>query len=170
MKYLFVDDMPNYVSIHRKALGKAGHVVVSARDLDFAWDLIEKESLTGSPFDMVLIDLGMDRKDPAFEQEDRELRGILQSRGYGDLPISGQSLGLRLWRKRKTLWQRYCYITNHSILWVDNADGQDPEFGGKLWETVDNILLLDKSDLWLGNIEKKLQVVGKIWENEGWLN
>ncbi|VFM96025.1 MAG: Response regulator receiver domain-containing protein [Candidatus Kentron sp. G] len=168
-KYLFVDDQPNYLKRHRDTLREAGYEVEMARDLGAAWERIEQERETGNPFDLVLIDLALDRKVPEFKKEDEELRDALLSQGHGDVPISGQALGLRLWRLRRELQQRYCYVTNYSALWVESLDKQNPEFGAKALEKLENILLLDKRQLWLENVEEKFQRAYQMWEDERWL-
>nr|VFJ71447.1 MAG: Response regulator receiver domain-containing protein [Candidatus Kentron sp. FW] len=169
MKYLFVDDQPNYLNPHKKILKNAGHEVTTTRDLDAAWAWIEKERKADQPFDLVLIDLGLDRKVSEFKKEDEELREDLLSRGHGDIPISGQVLGLRLWRRRKELQQRYCYVTNYSYLWVEKFDEQNPEFGGKGLEVLKDTLMLNKSELWSDNVEEKFQRAHQKWQEEGWL-
>ena len=168
MKYLFVDDMPKYLKIHVNALRDAGHVVEIACDLSTAWKWIGDERKTDNPFDLVLIDLGLDRKVMEFKKEDEELRDALLSKGYGDLPISGQALGLRLWRRRNALQQPYCYFTNHLQLWLENFDKEDPEFGGETLEGLRD-LMLDKSDLWPGNIKEKFWRARQVWKDEQWL-
>nr|VFK53931.1 MAG: hypothetical protein BECKTUN1418F_GA0071002_10335 [Candidatus Kentron sp. TUN]VFK55853.1 MAG: hypothetical protein BECKTUN1418E_GA0071001_10345 [Candidatus Kentron sp. TUN]VFK58290.1 MAG: hypothetical protein BECKTUN1418D_GA0071000_10796 [Candidatus Kentron sp. TUN] len=161
MKYLFVDDQPNYLDTHQDTLKDAGHEVEVVRDIGDAWSRIEKERENGTPFELVIIDLGLDREIPEFESENRELRKDFRAR-------SGQALGLRLWRRRKELKQRYCYLTNNPWILVE-ADGGDSEFGGKTQEELDSILVLDKSGVWPKDIEGKLQRAYEKWQEEGWL-
>jgi hypothetical protein len=166
MNYLFIDDMPEYLKIHVRTLRKAGHAVETARDVGAGWSWIIR-SKTEHPFDMVIIDLALDRKIREFDREYEEMSNVLGSRGYGELRMSGQALGLRLWRRRKEIHQRYCYVTNHPQLWLDNINGADPEFGGETTGMLSD-LVLDKPDLWRGNIEEKLQNAYNTWEKRQW--
>lgn len=167
MKYLFIDDMPEYLKSHTRTLRRAGHTVEVARDIGTGWARITRNR-TDNNFDLMIIDLALDRDIREFDPEHQEMKENLQAQGYGDLPISGQALGLRLWHQRKARQQRYCYLSNHPQLWLSNLDGEDPEFGG---ETPKNLpdLLLDKSDLWARNVEEKLQIAHGIWDRKGWL-
>nr|VFJ43917.1 MAG: hypothetical protein BECKFM1743A_GA0114220_100126 [Candidatus Kentron sp. FM]VFJ44253.1 MAG: hypothetical protein BECKFM1743C_GA0114222_100099 [Candidatus Kentron sp. FM]VFK06156.1 MAG: hypothetical protein BECKFM1743B_GA0114221_1001111 [Candidatus Kentron sp. FM] len=167
-KYLFVDDMPKYLDIQIQALREAGHRVEIASDLGVAWMWIEGERKADNPFDLVLADLLLARKTGEFGREDQQLRDGLRSKGYGDIPESGQALGL--WRRRHEMRQPYCYVANFSWLWVENVDKQDPEFGGKTVEEPDDILMLNKSRLWPDNIEGKLLRARQAWEDEQWLS
>nr|VFJ43919.1 MAG: Response regulator receiver domain-containing protein [Candidatus Kentron sp. FM]VFJ44263.1 MAG: Response regulator receiver domain-containing protein [Candidatus Kentron sp. FM]VFK06154.1 MAG: Response regulator receiver domain-containing protein [Candidatus Kentron sp. FM] len=162
MKYLFVDDQPNYLRVHKDTLREAGHEVEIARDLDVAWKRIEEERKAASPFDLVLIDLGLDRKILEFEQEDEELR----KKAFA--ARSGQALGLRLWRRRRELQQRYCYVTNNPWI-LGELEGEDPELGAKASKELNDTLVLDKSKLGPENVEEKFQRAYRIWEDEQWL-
>nr|VFJ61901.1 MAG: hypothetical protein BECKFW1821B_GA0114236_106815 [Candidatus Kentron sp. FW] len=162
MKYLFVDDQPNYLDPHEEVLIDAGHEVEMALDIGVAWKRIEEERKNGNPFDLVLIDLGLDREIPGFENENKELREAFRA------PRSGQALGLRLWRRRKDLQQRYCYLSNNPWILAE-IDKKDPEFAGKTLEELDDILVLDKSKVWPDNVEGKFQRAHQKWQEEGWL-
>ncbi|MBT8420425.1 MAG: hypothetical protein KJO08_06140 [Gammaproteobacteria bacterium] len=166
MKYLFIDDMPEYLKTHVRTLRKAEHTVELARDIGIGWAKIRTQST--EPFDLAIIDLAMDREIREFDREHEEMGDTLRLHGYGDLPRSGQALGLRLWRLRKEIHQRYCYITNHPQLWLDNLGKGDPEFEGKTLDLLRDVVL-DKSDLWSGNIEEKFRVAHQVWEDQHWI-
>nr|VFJ43918.1 MAG: hypothetical protein BECKFM1743A_GA0114220_100127 [Candidatus Kentron sp. FM]VFJ44258.1 MAG: hypothetical protein BECKFM1743C_GA0114222_1000910 [Candidatus Kentron sp. FM]VFK06155.1 MAG: hypothetical protein BECKFM1743B_GA0114221_1001110 [Candidatus Kentron sp. FM] len=163
-RYLFIDDIPQYLRIYLKILRNAGHSVEIIDNIGAGWTRIECDG----PFHLVLIDLGLDRKIREFDREYEEIIDTLRAQGYGSLPISGQVLGLRLWRRRKEMQQRYCYLTNHPQLWLANLNPDDPEFGGEKPEILRD-MVLDKSDLWSRNIEEKFQRAHQVWEDEQWL-
>nr|VFJ56950.1 MAG: hypothetical protein BECKDK2373B_GA0170837_106212 [Candidatus Kentron sp. DK]VFJ59047.1 MAG: hypothetical protein BECKDK2373C_GA0170839_106912 [Candidatus Kentron sp. DK] len=169
MKYLLIDDMPSYLKSHKRTLESAGHTAELARDVGTGWISIKNGVDMGDPFDLVLIDLALDREIPEFNREYKEMKDVLHSQGYGDLPISGQALGLRLWRMREEIRQRYCYITNHPQLWLDNLNREDPEFGGEKLEELQQEVVLDKSDLWSRNIQEKLHIAHQVWMDKQWI-
>jgi len=120
MKYLIIDDMPEHLKLPVRTLRKIGHQVTTARDLDVGWQLIRDEHK--EPFNLVILDLVLDTRSREFAWEQSIIRGALSPLGYGDLPTSGQAMGLRLWRRRKELQQRYCYLTNIPRLWIPKLD------------------------------------------------
>nr|VFK64291.1 MAG: Response regulator receiver domain-containing protein [Candidatus Kentron sp. UNK]VFK71054.1 MAG: Response regulator receiver domain-containing protein [Candidatus Kentron sp. UNK] len=135
MKYLIVDDIPESLSLLIRTLRQAGHYVTTARDLDIGWELVWDKRET--PFDLVVLDLSLDRISREFIQEQSIIRNAPSMRDHRDfLPISGQAMGLRLWRRRKELRQRYCYLTHHRYFWAPQIDERDPEFERKAseWE------------------------------------
>jgi CheY-like chemotaxis protein len=164
MKYLFVDDTPEHLKPLMRSLRDAGHNVVVARNLGVAWHWLER----GDRFDLALIDLALDRRSREFEDEFHEVRTALALRNLDDLPVSGQALGMRLWRRRRQLMQRYCYITNNVPLWLPNMVNGDAEFDGKPIEDLAE-LVMDKSSLWPHNVEAALKRAYEVWDQEQWL-
>lgn len=162
MKYLIVDDTPEHLKPLAQTLGGAGHGVVFARDLGTVWGWLER----GDRFDLVVIDLALDLYIQEFAEEQRIIKEGLASRGLGDLPMSGQALGLRLWRQRNQRRWRYCYITHHMHLWLAGLGHGDAEFGGKSLEDLAEVVL-DKSSLWPDNIAVKFQNAYEAWNQ--WL-
>lgn len=163
MAFLIVDDTPESLKPLTKTLRETGHEIAIARDLFVAWRYIEQ----GKHFDLIVIDIALDRFVEAFATEQHIIREGLKTQGYGDLPISGQALGLRLWRKRKEFEQRYCYITNHMYLWLPNLDPDDPEFGGGT--ATDHATVMDKSTLQQSNVAEKFTAAHNKWDRERWL-
>lgn len=165
MKYLFVDDTPEHLKLLLHALRKQSHEVTTARDLALAWKWLEE----GKHFDLIVIDLALDRYTQKFAEEFSNIKEALLNLGYGGLPMSGQALGLRLWKQRKTLQNRYCYITNHPQLWISGITSPDPEF-----ETSKDLdakeLVIDKASLWVNNIEDTLTKAITRWDQEKWLD
>ncbi|MFZ4704045.1 MAG: hypothetical protein ACOYMG_28705 [Candidatus Methylumidiphilus sp.] len=160
-----MDDTPEHLKPLAHTLREAGHAMNFARDLGAAWGWLER----GDHFDLIAIDLALDRYIREFEAEQAIIREGLALRNLADLPMSGQALGLRLWNQRKTLRQRYCYISNHTQLWLEAADkGGDPEFGGKNLDELSD-LLIDKSSLWSKNVADKLKKAYEAWDQQQWL-
>nr|VFK80657.1 MAG: Response regulator receiver domain-containing protein [Candidatus Kentron sp. SD] len=96
MKYLIIDDVPDMLKFLIRALREAGHTVMTARSLDVGWQWIQREpgeSPEKKPFDLVLLDLVLDRKSPEFTWKQGLVRKELALLGHGDLPMSGQSPG-----------------------------------------------------------------------------
>lgn len=138
--------------------------MVVARNLGTAWNWLER----GDKFDLVVIDLALDRLIREFEPEFSTIKKRLSLQGLDDLPMSGQALGMRLWGRRKTLKQPYCYVTNNVPLWLANMGGGDPEFaGGALADLAE--LVIDKSSLWPHNVAAVLTKAREYWEREQWL-
>lgn len=92
----------------------------------------------------------------------------MASRRLGDLPMSGQALGLRLWIERKKRKLRYCYITHHMNLWLAELGDSDFEFEKKPLRDL-NEFVLDKSSLWPNNIVAKLKEAYDAWDQQQWL-
>lgn len=163
MNYLIVDDTPEHLKPLAKNLREAGHTVVFARDLGIAWGWLERDD----QFGLIVIDLALDRYTNEFADEQRIIKEDLALRGLGDLPMSGQALGLRLWLERKKRKQRYCYITHHIQLWLGGLGHNDTEFGGKPKEDLAEVIL-DKSSLWPDNISDKFQKAYDVWDQQQW--
>jgi hypothetical protein len=164
MRYLIIDDTPEHLKPLAQALRGAGYEVVFARDLGVAWGWLER----GDQFDMVIIDLALDRYIEEFAKEQQIIREGLASRRLGDLPMSGQALGLRLWVERKQRKLRYCYITHHMNLWLAGLGDSDFEFAKMSLKELDEIVL-DKSSLWPNNIVTKFQKAHDVWDQQQWL-
>jgi CheY-like chemotaxis protein len=163
MKYLIIDDTPEHLRLLAQALRGAGYQVVFARDLGIAWQWL----IRGDRFDLIAIDLALDRYAQEFAKEQQIIKKGLASRGLGDLPMSGQALGLRLWAERQKRKLRYCYITHHVHLWLAGlGDGDAAEFGGKPPSELDKVVL-DKSSLWPNNVAGKFQTAYEAWNQ--WL-
>lgn len=165
MNYLIVDDTPEHLKLLAQTLRSAEHQVTFARDLGIAWGWLER----GDRFGLVVIDLALDRYIREFAEEHGVIKERLALQGLGDLPMSGQALGLRLWRHRKTLQQRYCYITHHRQIWLANLDAQQPEFGDGASKILDKVLI-DKSSIWPKNVLDILEDARHTWEEQKWLD
>ncbi len=166
MKLLLLDDTLEYWKPAVRALKMAGHEVVGTKDVGIAWSLLQR----GDRFDLVIIDLLLDRASPEFAQENKEITQGLASKGVGAISASGQVVGLRLWRQRQQLKQPYCYITNNSpALWVSNIDQNDPEFAHTSQQTPEH-LVIDKSTIWPANVEAILKESCVFWAKQSWLN
>lgn len=163
MKYLIIDDTPEHLKPLAEALRKIGHNVVFARNLGIAWGWLER----GDRFNLIVIDLALDRYIQEFDEEQRSIKDGLALRGLSDLPMSGQALGLRLWRKRMDIKQPYCYITHHMHLWLAGLGHNGAEFGGKPLEELGGVVL-DKSSLWPDNVAAKFQNAYDVWEQQQW--
>lgn len=164
MRYLIIDDTPEHLKPLAQTLRGARHEVVFARDLGVAWGWLER----GDQFNMVVIDLALDRYIEEFAKEQQIIREGLASRRLGDLPMSGQALGLRLWVERKQRKLRYCYITHHMNLWLAGLGDSDFEFAKKPLKELAKIVL-DKSSLWPNNIVTTFQNAYDTWDQESWL-
>ena len=164
MKFLIVDDTPESLKPLSSALKDARHETANARDLAIAWRHIEREQT----FDLIVIDIALDRFVQEFREEQRIIREGLAARGFEDLPMSGQALGLRLWDRRKELKLKYCYTTNHMYLWLPNLDRKDPEFGGG--PAAEQKTVLDKSGLWQANVAEKFLDAYNEWDSRKWLS
>nr|VFK18790.1 MAG: hypothetical protein BECKLPF1236B_GA0070989_11522 [Candidatus Kentron sp. LPFa] len=172
MKYLIVDDMPEHIAPLITNLREAGHQVTNTRNLSMGWEEINRAHRARTPFDLIVLDLALDRKVREFPEEQKVIRDALYSRSVADIPVSGQAMGLRLWRRRKEIQQRYCYITYHQYVWMAQLDGEDPEFEQELSELDVGWLpklILEKSDLWPDNVAEKFETAYKIWEERKWL-
>ncbi|WP_089724844.1 response regulator [Candidatus Thiosymbion oneisti] len=164
MKFLIVDDIPESLKPLTSTLRGRDHKITVARDLSVAWRYIEQKK----QFDLIVIDIALDRYVEAFAEEQSIIRNGLTTRGHEDLPMSGQALGLRLWHQRNKLQQRYCYTTNHMYLWLPNLDPADPEFSGG--EAADHAaVIMDKSSLWQNNVEDKFTAARNEWDTQKWL-
>ncbi len=162
--YLLVDDTPQHLKPLTLTLREAGHEILVARDLCTAWGWLAR----GDRFDLVILDIALDRDCPEFAEEANTVKQALVQRSLADLPMSGQVLGLRLWLQRKTLKQPYCYITNHPQIWVPNLVPHDKEFeAGTVREVAS--LVLDKSTMWASNVQAKLQAAIQHWDCKKWL-
>lgn len=164
MKFLIVDDNPEHLKPLPQTLREAGHTVVIARDLGTAWVRLQPDD----SFDLIAIDLALDRFINKFAPEQNLIRAGLVSRNLGDLPMSGQALGLRLWKQRREKKQRYCYITNHDQLWLESLGPSDPEFKGESLGRLSEVIL-DKSSLLSKNIADKLKTAYEAWDTYQWL-
>nr|VFK39050.1 MAG: hypothetical protein BECKSD772F_GA0070984_10324 [Candidatus Kentron sp. SD]VFK43911.1 MAG: hypothetical protein BECKSD772E_GA0070983_10314 [Candidatus Kentron sp. SD] len=172
MKYLIIDDQLEHIKLPVRTLREAGHEVKTARHLDDGWRLIQHER--EHPFDLVTLDLALDRRSQEFAEEQQIIWGTSKISGQGNDPYtSGQALGLRLWRRRRKMQQCYCYITQHRDYWMAQLDEEDPEFEQKASELRLKWipeLILDKSGLRANNVAEKLETAWKIWNNSGWLD
>jgi hypothetical protein len=164
MKILIIDDTPSHWRLLRQALQEGGHVVVVAPDVTGAWNWIAK----GDRFDLMVIDLALDRRAQEFQVEMKLINDALTASGYDGLPVSGQALGLRLWQRRQELMQRYCYASNHLQLWMEGLGKEEKEFSG-LDRNAVSPLLLDKSSLWKRNIEQYLNDAIQAWIGHQWI-
>lgn len=162
MKYLFIEDQPEHLKPLTRELRDKRNEVVVARDLAEAWTWLQG----GQQFTLVAIDLALDQPVPEFAAEFGEVLKALSRKGLGELPMSGQALGLRLWRERKARNVRYCYLSNHPQLWVPAIDAGDPEFKAARGAPAE--VLLDKASLWQHNIEAMLVAATKVWDEKKW--
>nr|VFK07222.1 MAG: hypothetical protein BECKLPF1236A_GA0070988_1000811 [Candidatus Kentron sp. LPFa]VFK23960.1 MAG: hypothetical protein BECKLPF1236C_GA0070990_1000911 [Candidatus Kentron sp. LPFa] len=172
MKYLIIDDMPEHITPLVSTLREAGHQVTNTRNLSMGWEQFNHEHRAHTPFDLIVLDLALDRKIREFPEEQKVIQDALYSRSVADIPVSGQAMGLRLWRRRKEIQQRYCYITYHQYVWMAQLDGEDPEFEQELSELDVRWLpklILEKSDLWPDNVAEKFEIAHKIWDDKKWL-
>nr|VFJ86952.1 MAG: hypothetical protein BECKLFY1418B_GA0070995_100522 [Candidatus Kentron sp. LFY]VFJ90431.1 MAG: hypothetical protein BECKLFY1418A_GA0070994_101144 [Candidatus Kentron sp. LFY] len=176
MKYLIIDDMPADLKLLKRALIKAENTVNIAQNLGVGWQRIEHERNNGNPFDLVVLDLALDIGSHEFTEENAIIKDALAGHHHGDLPASGQTLGLRLWHRRKELQQRYCYMTHHQYLWISKLTQEDPEFEeqevyGNTKAIPERIsgLILEKSDLWPDNVAGKFRNAWRVWEDSEWL-
>jgi CheY-like chemotaxis protein len=165
MRYLFLDDnLVNQRPLVR-ALRNHEHEVFLSRDIGSAWKRIEE----GGLFDLVIIDIALDRYSDEFRAEYHLVRQGLGEHGFYDLDMSGQALGLRLWRERQQLRQRYCYVSNHPHLWLSGLPKGNPEFDGKDRSSLQDVVM-DKSSVWPSNVTKKFSSAYNVWENFQWLD
>nr|VFK38795.1 MAG: hypothetical protein BECKTC1821D_GA0114238_100585 [Candidatus Kentron sp. TC] len=173
MKYLIIDDQVETLKPLIRVLREVGHQVTTSHNLSMGWEWLKRERREGNPFDLVILDLALDRKVREFTEEQDDVRDALDSRGVADLPMSGQVMGLWLWRRRKEVRQRYCYMTYHPCVWMAQLDEEAPEFEQGLSELDAEWLpklILEKSDLWLDNVAEKFETAWKIWEDREWLD
>nr|VFK64295.1 MAG: Response regulator receiver domain-containing protein [Candidatus Kentron sp. UNK]VFK71055.1 MAG: Response regulator receiver domain-containing protein [Candidatus Kentron sp. UNK] len=171
MKYLIIDDMREHIRHPVRILRDAKHEVKTARSLDEGWQWIQDEHRR--PFDLVILDLALDKKTEEFTKEQNIIWNAMRLRHLDLLPSSGQAMGLRLWRKRREMRQRYCYMTNNRFLWRPQLDKEDPEFEkkaseGELSKEISD-LILEKSSIRLDNVAEKFEIAHKIWDDKKWL-
>lgn len=163
MEYLIIDDEPRFLTTWRRTLEASGHTICVVRDLTSAWNLLVK----GKHFDLVVIDIALDRREAEFEKEYAELQAGLAARGKGGLPMSGQALGLRLWRQRASRKQPYCYFTHNFDLWLEGQNSSDTEFS-HLGARRSPELVIEKIDVFAHNVEAKFENALEIWGAETW--
>ena len=164
MNILVVDDQPEFLIPFFPRLEAAGITIQVLRDLGDAW----LEIAAGARFDLVVIDIAFDSPAREFQAEQSLIRESLVQRGYGGLAVSGQALGIRLWRERQVRQTPYCYTTNHQNLWIENIPSDDPEFAGGL--PTEHGTIIDKAQLWPGEIVDKLQAAQQEWGRSNWLS
>ena len=157
MNILVVDDQPEFLIPFFPRLEGAGITIQVLRDLGDAW----LEIAAGARFDLVVIHIAFDSPASEFQAEQSLSRESLVQRGYGGLAVSGQALGIRILRERQVRQTPYSYTTNHQNLWIENIPSHDPEFAGGLPTEHDTII--DKAQLWLGNVVDKLQAAQQEW-------
>lgn len=176
MKILVVDDQPEYLRPYRSTFATNNIDLRVAIDLNQAWQIIKNGKESGKKhdeqgykvFDLIVIDIAFDAPAREFKHEQDLIHDHLVRRGYGGLAISGQALGLRLWKQRGTLKQPYCYTTNHQDLWIQDIPAEEAEFGGG--DASNHHTVIDKASLWPGSIITTIESAVSEWVSKPWLH
>lgn len=165
VRILLADDMPEFFVPFLQQLEQHSHIVTVRRDLEDAWRLIEARGR----FDLVVIDMAFDCAVQTADllRHQTILDSHLRGRGYGGLGSTGQLLGLQLWRGRRQRPTAYCYLSAHPDIWIENVPAGDPEFSGV--SALEEGVVIDKTQLWPGNVVERLQQARAVWAVKGWL-
>lgn len=161
MKILLLDDLPDVMRLYADRLKSVGAQVVKRPSMTGALRAIEQAKADSEPFDLVVIDLMLNRMELEFTVEEKKLASASAQRQLPNIP-SGQALGLRLWSTLPR--QPYCYLSSHPGLWVP---GVDREFEDAT-ETELDLLRLHKDRVRSAELHAKLCEVIELWQNKGW--
>lgn len=161
MKILLLDDLPDVMRLYADRLQSVGAQVVKRPNMAGALQAIEQAKADGKPFDLVVIDLMLNRMEREFTVEEKKLASASAQRQLPNIP-SGQALGLRLWSTLPR--QPYCYLSSHPGLWVP---GVDREFEGATGAELD-LLRLHKDRVRSAELKTKLSQVIDLWRQKGW--
>ncbi len=161
MRILFVDDQPDVMRVYAARLENHNNQVLMLPDMTGALRTAQRQAKANTPFDLLVIDLMLDRFEPEFDCEQKKLAKALAQNQLPNIP-SGQALGLRLWNTLPR--QAYCYLSAHPRLWVA---GVDHEFNGASDAEL-ALLLMQKDRLRSTELSEKLCDVVALWRNKGW--
>ncbi len=161
MRILFVDDLPDVMRVYAARLENEGHQVLMLPDMTGALRTAQRQARANTPFDLLVIDLMLNRFEPEFDGEQKKLAQALAQKQQPNIP-SGQALGLRLWNTLPR--QAYCYLSAHPQLRVA---GVDQEFNGASDAEL-AVLLMQKDRLRSTELSDKLCDVVGLWRNKGW--
>lgn len=161
MKILLLDDVPDVMRLYADRLQREGALVVMRPNMTGALRAIAHAKADSEPFDLVVIDLMLNRMELEFTVEEQKLASASAQRQSSNIP-SGQALGLRLWSTSPR--QPYCYLSSHPGLWVP---GVDREFEGAT-ETELHLLRLHKDRVRSAELHAKLRNVIDLWRQSGW--
>lgn len=158
MKILLLDDLPDIMRLYAERLEKDGHQVLMLPDMTGALRVMKQAQ---APFDLLVIDLMLNRFEHEFTCEQEKLAKALAQRQQTNIP-SGQALGLRLWNNSPR--QPYCYLSAHPELWVA---GLDQEFDGATDAEL-ALLCVHKDRIRSAELGTKLDEVVALWKRKGW--
>ncbi len=161
MKILLLDDLPDVMRLYTERLEKDGHQVLMLPDMTGALRVMQQQAQAKAPFDLLVIDLMLNRSEHEFASEQEKLAKALAQRQQSNLP-SGQALGLRLWNSPPR--QPYCYLSSYPTLWVA---GLDQEFDGAT-DTELALLRMHKDRTPTATLSKTLGEVVALWQRKGW--
>lgn len=161
MKILLLDDVPDIMRLYADRLQREEALVVKRPSMTGALRAIEQANADGTPFDLVVIDLMLNRMELEFTVEEKKLASASAQRQSPNIP-SGQALGLRLWNMSQR--RPYCYLSSHPGLWVP---GVDREFEDAT-ETELDLLRLHKDRVRSAELKTKLNQVIDLWRQKGW--
>lgn len=161
MRILLLDDLPDLMLLYAERLEKEGHQVLILPDMTGALRVIKQQAQVKVPFDLLVIDLMLNRFEHEFAREQEKLAKALAQRQQPNIP-SGQALGLRLWNSLPR--QPYCYLSAHPGLWVA---GVDKEFDGAT-DTELALLRMPKDRIRSAELGTKLGEVVALWKQKGW--
>lgn len=161
MKILLLDDLPDVMRLYADRLTKDGHEVLMLPDMTGALRVMQQQAQAKAPFDLLVVDLMLNRAEHEFTREQEKLAKALTERQQPNIP-SGQALGLRLWNSSPR--QPYCYLSSHLGIWVA---GLDKEFDGATAEEL-ALLRMHKDRIRSADLSKTLGEVVALWKQKGW--
>lgn len=162
MKILFVDDLPDLVRLYVERLQRDGHEAALFSDMTGALNALQHQAGTGKPFDLLVIDLMLQRFEPRFSPEYRKISAALAQAHLPNI-ATGQALGLRLWNTPPPRTP-YCYLSSHPTLWMRDLDN---EFEGANEEEL-ALLRMDRDEVTSATLSEALGKVLDLWKRKGW--
>ena len=165
MKILLLDDQPNILKIMASELKARENEVFSAhcmRDGELIVDALRNKK---ENFDVVVIDLLLNRFEPSFAAEQSMVGGAMARAKLAEIP-SGQAFGLRIWQAGSGNRIPYCYMSAHPQYWMSGL-GSPVEFEGADKSEL-TTLQLEKGRVKMADFHTRLQEVVNLWKKKGW--
>jgi len=165
VKILLLDDQPNIIKIMASELKARQNEAFCAhcmRDGELIIDALRNKK---ENFDVVVIDLLLNRFEPSFAAEQSMVGEAMAREKLAEIP-SGQAFGLRIWQAGSGNRIPYCYMSAHPQYWMSGL-GNPVEF-----ESADkselNILQLEKGRVRMADFHTRLEKVIGLWRKKGW--
>ena len=164
MKILLLDDQPNMMKIMASELKGKNDVFCAhcMRDGELIVDALRNKK---ENFDVVVIDLLLNRFEPSFAAEQSMVGGAMARAKLAEIP-SGQAFGLRIWQAGSGNRIPYCYMSAHPQYWMSGL-GSPVEFEGADKSEL-TTLQLEKGRVKMADFHTRLQEVVNLWKKKGW--